>query len=625
LFKRATHKLDLTRCGFAADVRYRFRIKFQEVLDLQYGISHQRRSRNDMPCQAHLSFELKLMKVKLQRFVVFFLSVIYISVPVGAQKKITREPSVKAADAEARNLRKQQLLLLHENLLSRTLDSIKKMDEVALRLSVRNQLLAYLWESRTLSSKNVNLRNLALEAITDLNDHHPEMPPFMRDYLLADLAALIEKHDPDLTEKLKAVKETAKIGRESLNIRSLFELKNGDVLAASKIRQLLAQGGDVSGLNFWLDDLREQKSGEFEPLLREVIAIAARGPQISFETLFWLTPICFHSDVPQPLQRSFAAMILSRTQPANFAISPAPQSAYELLVGALPQIQRLLPEHYEQAVGQSLILRTSINQTQLVSEERNKRLKESENPIEDLVREAEAAKTKSERNELLAEAAETALIKEKFDTCLDVLTRMDLEVNVPGHPGFWRDWNGQFVKKFVKSATAARELEIAEKAALGMIASLAKVEAVASLIRHWSKAGEKGRAHRLLIEAIKVSDSVSDDFEKAKSLIMLSIICDQVDESKRAQLLLSSVKALNGLDKPTTPRDQEPYQEYVGKLDKTGYQIIRGFKALTLSDEEAAIALVDQFQKSDLRSFALIGMLSGLKELLSKAETRSAQ
>ena len=276
-------------------------------------------------------------------------------------------------------------------------------------------------------------------------------------------------------------------------------------------------------------------------------------------------------------------------------------------------------------MGQSLILRTSINQTQLASEERNKRLKESENPIADLVREAEAAKTKGERNELLAEAAEIALIKEKFDTCLDVLAKMDVEVNVPGHPGFWRDWSGQFVKKFVESATAARELEIAEKASLGMIASLAKVEAVASLIRHWSKVGEKGRGHRLLVEAIKVADSVSDYFEKARSLILLSIICDQVDESKRAQLLLSSVKALNGLDKPTTPRDQEPYQEYVGELDKTGYQIIRGFKALTVSDEDAAIALVDQFQKSDLRSFALIGILSGLKELLSKAETRSAR
>lgn len=564
------------------------------------------------------------MKLKLQRFVVFFLLVIYVSAPVGAQKKSASEKPVKTADAEARNLRNQQLLILHENILSRTLDSIKKMDEVALRLSVRNQLLAYLWESKTLSSKNVILkRNLALEAIADLNDHHLELPRFMLDYLLADLGALIEKHQPDLTEKLKAMKEAAKIGQESANIRSLFDLKNGDVLAAAKIRQLLAQGSDVSSLHFWLQDLRERKSAEFEPLLREVIAIAIRGHQISFETLFWLTPICFHSDVPQPLQRSFAAMILSRTQPANFAITPAPQSAYELLAGALPQIQQLLPEHYEQAVGQSLILRASINQTQLASEERDKRLKESENPIEDLVREAESVKTKGERNELLAEAAEISLSKEKFDTCLDVLARMDLEINVPGHPGFWRDWSGQFLKKFVKNATTAKELEIAEKAALVMTASLAKVEAVASLIRHWSKANEKDRAHRLLIEAIKVVDSVSDDFEKAKSLILLSIICDQIDESKKAQLLLSCVKALNGLDKPTMPRDHEPYQEYVGELDKTGYQIIRGFKALTVSDEDAAIALVDQFHKSDLRPFALIGILSGLNDLLAKTEVRS--
>lgn len=569
----------------------------------------------------------EMMKLTVQRLIGLFVLAIYLCAPIGAQKKNPgKQPATESAAAEVRSLRTQQLLILHENLLSRTLDSIKKMDEGALRLSVRIQLLAYLWESKTLSGKHVSLkRNLALDAIADLNDHHREMPQFMRDYLLADLAAQIEKHQPDLTEKLKAVKEAEKLGRESLNITSLFELKNGDVLAAAKIRQLLAQGSDLSGLHFWLNDLKNQKSGEFEPLLREVIAIAARGPQISFETLFWLTPVCFHSDVPQPLQRSFAAMILSRTQPANFAGTPAPQSAYQLLAGALPQIQRVLPEHYEQAVGQSLILRTSIDQAQLASEERNKRLKASENPVEDLVREAEAARTKGERNELLAEAAEIALIEEKFDTCLDVLARMDPKINVPGHPGFWRDWSGQFVKKFVKSAMASKELEIAEKAALGMTASMAKVEAVALLIRHWSKAGEKGSAHRFLVEAIKVADSVSDDFEKAKSLILLSIISDQVDESKKVQLLLSSVKALNGLDKPTTPRNQEPYQEYVRKLDQTGYHIIRGFKALTVSDEAAGIPLVDQFHKSDLRPFALIGILSGLEVLLAKGEVAMLQ
>ena len=567
-----------------------------------------------------------MMKLRMQRFIGLFVLAIYCCAPIGAQKKnVRKQPATEAAAAEARSLRTQQLLILHEDILSRTLDSIKKMDEGGMRLSVRIQLLAYLSESKTLSGKHVSLkRKLALDAIADLSDHHREMPRFMRDYLLADLAALIEKHQPDLTEKLNAVKEADKIGRESLNVRSLFELKNGDVLAAAKIRQLLAQGDEVSGLNFWLDDLREQKSGEFEPLLREVIAIAERSPQISFETLFWLIPVCFHADVPQPLQRSFAAMILNRTQPANFAVTPAPQSAYQLLAGALPQIQRLLPEHYERAVGQSLILRTRINQTQLASEERSKRLKESENLIEDLVREAEAARTKGERNEQLAEAAETALIKKKFETCLDVLSRMDLEINVPGQPGAWQNWNSLFVKKFVKSAMAAREPEIAEKAAFSMTASMAKVEAVALLIRHWSKAGEKDSAHRLLVEAIKVADSVPDDFEKAKSLILLSIICDQVDESKKAQLLLSSVKALNGLDKPTTPRDQEPYQAYVRKLDQTGYHTIRGFKALTVSDENAAIALVNQLQGPDLRPFALIGILSGLTDLLAKVEVGSS-
>lgn len=562
----------------------------------------------------------------MQRFIGLLVIAIYCCAPIGAQKKDLRKQSAtEAAAAEARSLRTQQLLILHEDILSRTLDSIKKMDEGAVRLSVRIQLLAYLWETKTLSGKHLSLkRKLALDAIADLNDHHREMPGFMRDYLLADLAALIEKHQPDLIEKLNAVKEADKIGRESLNISSLFELKNGDVLAAAKIRQLLAQGDDVSALNFWLDDLREQKSREFEPLLREVIAIAERGPQISFETLFWLTPVYFHADVPQPLQRSFAAMILSRTQPANFAVTPAPQSAYQLLAGALPQIQRLLPEHYERAVGQSLILRTSIDQTQLANEERSKRLKVSENPIEDMVREAEAARTKSERNELLAEAAESALIKKKFETCLDVLSRMDLEIDVPGQPGAWQNWNNHFVKKFVKSAMAASELQIAEKAAMGMTASLAKVEAVALLIRHWSKAGEKDSAHRLLVEAIKVADSVPDDFEKAKSLILLSIICDQVDESKKAQLLLSSVKALNGLNKPKTPRDQEPYQAYVRKLDQTGYHVFRGFKALTVSDENAAVALVDHLLGPDLRPFALIGILSGLTDLLAKGEVRSA-
>jgi hypothetical protein len=289
-----------------------------------------------------------------------------------------------------------------------------------------------------------------------------------------------------------------------------------------------------------------------------------------------------------------------------------------LLTGALPHIQNLLPDNYERAVSQSLVLRTTIDRTQLAGEERSKRLKESQSPIEDLVQEAETAKTKSERNELLAEAAELALQKKKFNTCLDIVAKLDLEITVLDQVRFWQGWKNQFLKKVVKSAMVARELESAERAALGMTASLAKVQAIASIVRYSSETGEKGAAHKLLVEAFKVSESISDVFEKAKSFILLSIICDEVDESKKAQLLISAVKVLNDLNKPTTRRDQEPYQEYLRNLDSTGYQIIRGFKALTVSDPDVGIALADQLHKPDLRPFALIGILTGLNDLLAK-------
>ena len=442
----------------------------------------------------------------------------------------------------------------------------------------------------------------------------------MLDYLSADLAALIEKYQPELSEKLQAAKETARSGRQAVSIRSLLDLKNGDLPAAARIRQLLAQGDDLKELHFWLEDLRKQKSREFEPLLREVTAIAERGPQISFETLLWLTPIYFQPEVPQPLQKSFAAMILTRTQSVNFIVTPAPQTAYELLNSALPHIQQLLPEVYEQAISQSLVLRAAINQMQLVGEDRKRRLRDSLNPIEDLVREAEVTKTKSERNDLLAEAAEMALRKKEFSKCLDIVAKLDLEIAGAGQAGFWRNWSSQFLKKLVTNALAAKELEISEKAAFGMIASLVKVQAIASIMNHWSEVGDKDSAHRLLSESIKVAESISGEFEKANAFLLLSIRCDQVDESKKAQLLLSSIKVLNGSNKPTTARDQQPYQQYLRNLDNTGYEVSRGFKELTTKDENAAISLIDQVYKSDLRTFALIGTLSGLNDLLAKAE-----
>jgi len=138
------------------------------------------------------------------------------------------------------------------------------------------------------------------------------------------------------------------------------------------------------------------------------------------------------------------------------------------------------------------------------------------------------------------------------------------------------------------------------------------------MMRQWNEARNNDAARRLLLEAIKIGESLSDEFDKAKGFLLLSITCDQVDDSQRTPLLLSSIKALNSVNSPTTPRDQTPYQEYVRNLDSTGYQVVKGFKGLTTKDENAAISLVDEVHTPDLRTLALIGVLSGLDDLLAE-------
>jgi hypothetical protein len=51
-------------------------------------------------------------------------------------------------------------------------------------------------------------------------------------------------------------------------------------------------------------------------------------------------------------------------------------------------------------------------------------------------------------------------------------------------------------------------------------------------------------------------------------------------------------------------------------LDNSGYEMTKAFNRLTKQDENSALALVDKLQKQDLRTFALLGILSGLDGLL---------
>jgi hypothetical protein len=538
--------------------------------------------------------------------------------PPTSVTKSAVEPAVENRRSKADEMREHQLRVFREQVLARALDNIKKMDEAGLRVSARNQILTYLASEKAPSDEKQTLATqIAQDALIDLREHNQEIIPFMLSYLSNDLGSWIQKQRPNLIEDFeKTIKATVKVDA-SQRIRSLFELEGGDILAAKRIRQELEEHGALNGLNFWLDELVRRNSKEFEPLASDILVRAGQG-QISFETLFWVSDIYLRPQTSNALKNRFLATVVARTQPANFVAEPAPQITYDLLTKLLPFVQQSTPELYDQALNHSFAIRASHNERQLASEARIKRLKESLNPIADLKSEAESAKTKTERSELLLQAAQLALEKKKLDLCLDILGEVDVNI-AAADPGSWQRSIDQILKNVVRVGLTAKLTDLAEKGAARIASSLTKVEALNLIMRYYTKANDKEAAQRLLIDASKVAGSSPDNSDKAKAFLLLSVACDQVDGSKKADLLLSGLKALNNLSHPdTNARDKTIYQTYVQRLDNAGYELSKGFKGLTKQDENAALALVEKLQKPDLRTFALIGILLGLDGLLTE-------
>ena len=93
----------------------------------------------------------------------------------------------------------------------------------------------------------------------------------------------------------------------------------------------------------------------------------------------------------------------------------------------------------------------------------------------------------------------------------------------------------------------------------------------------------------------------------------------RLTDPKKTELLLSGVKALNNFPPPATnARDKTLYQTYVQRLDNSGYELNKGFQGLTKQDENTALTLVEKLLKPDLRTFAFIGILLGLDQLLTE-------
>lgn len=519
----------------------------------------------------------------------------------------------QAIGSRPEEIRDEQLKTLRTSTLTRTVDNIKKINEPALRISARIQILKFIALDMPLSEEARTLADrLGGDALVDFSEHADEIMPALSDNLLSNLAVWIKNYQPSLGDKLEALEKARMKGKDSQNIRNLMALPGGDVLAAQRIAQSLDAGEEIPVLVIYLKDLIEGNSQEVGPLFSKILDAAAQG-RLSFDTLLSVSDLYLELQTPVALKQRFIRTVLARTQPYNFDKEPASQSAFSLLTNLLPFIQKFAPELYGQALSQRQVIYAAFNQEQKADQERSKRLRESSTPAEDLIAEADTMKPSSKRNELLAEAAQMARDKKNFSVCLSAVSKLDLDVTGIS-ADFWKNWNDQFITEFVKAVLAENKPAFAEKGIEYFSAPYAKVGALALAMQYAVKDADTPSARRLLTYARKTAAAATDNVEKAKAFLLLTAASDQVDNAVKSELLESAIKALNNVSIPD-PGDAKPYQRYVWKLNGAEYQVMGRFKDLAKSSDEEALTLVETIDKPESRTFALLGILQGMREL----------
>jgi hypothetical protein len=508
----------------------------------------------------------------------------------------------------------EQLKTLQISTLTRTLDSIKKIDDPALRISARNALLKYLTLDGDFSEEDKNVSaGVVRDSLADFSEYFEQIMPSLAEYLFSDFAAWIKKHQRAFSERVETLEKTKMKGKDFQSIRALMALPGGDVVAAQRIAEYLEQGKDIPVLILYLNDLIAANSQEVEPLLSKIVEVAAEG-QLSFETLLSVSDIYLQPQTALVLKQRFVRMVLARTQPFNVEKEPASQSAYYLLTNSLPTIKQVVPELYSQAVNQRLMVYASLTREQHADEQRSKRLSESSSLIEDLMAEADQTKPKLKRNQLLAQAAQLAMQNKRFALCLEAIEKLDLDA--PGiSADFWIDWNDQFVRDFVKAVLAEKKPELAEQGTGHIRGPYAKVQSLVMIIQYWMKVEDNSNARRLLTQARTAAGAAPDYVDRAKAFFSLSALFNETDSSEKMELLESAIKALNSVSMPERGDDLRRYQTYVWKLNGVEYQVTTQFKDLTKNGSEEALTLVERIDKPESRTFALLGILHGLRDI----------
>lgn len=266
-------------------------------------------------------------------------------------------------------------------------------------------------------------------------------------------------------------------------------------------------------------------------------------------------------------------------------------------------MQRLTPDLYAEASARLASLAPNARDESAVYD----RVKESSDPLGQLMTAADSETDARVKSELLESAARRARQEGKLRLAVELLASAPTSRRVPETDDARRD---EFLGGGVTEALARNDFETARFTASHVRSQVEGAGAFQQIARRHAKADDLQSALKTLAEAEKLLERAPEGKERAAAYLRLAADYAPLDGVRATAALREGIKAANNLSRPRTV----PEGEYSWKLFPLADITIRTFQMLALADRAGALGLANTFQARELAAAASPGVYSSAPE-----------
>jgi hypothetical protein len=499
---------------------------------------------------------------------------------------------------------------------------IKELDNGPVRVFLQLRLATLLWSERE-EKFTAQARALTVGALDDLDAGKDLVPALYSNLFRRDLVALLEAHAPDLAKRYKDKANSSSSAIDTAY--SLLNTKGQEALAVDLLAKALADGQvsnlqapDWTAVVFFLQRLEKQQPDKLPGALSNLLSVEEAHPgTLPLDVLFWLSHSYLGPTAPTALKGRFVAVVVMATAGSSAWPDLAQVTrAYDLLQIVVPLTQSLVPALSVQAGAQlsSIMGRLSQRSDRDQVEER---INNSDDPLNQTISEARSASDPNLKDDLFSEGARRALKTGKLQLALDLAMSLSSEEKR-------QKWRDQFLGELASTAIEKKDPEFAAIVISRIGDQLKRAIALQKLSLYFVNLRDVSKAKDLLLDSLKLIDTVEDKTQKTLALLKTLPLCVKVDDNMVSNLAEQAVKYINSIPTPDSKIDQTVNNEYLTRsLMPIAWEALPEFELLAERNEATVMALANEIQVRELRLVARLAASQG-RLALAKANAATA-